>query len=407
MPERFKRILIVVGFIASVFGIAAALYFVFFRPAQPSPTVQPGGTEETGGALPSSGTAGQRPETVPTTNGGLPPASEVAGGGRTVTTAITQGAVADVALSGSGSSVNFYNPKDGKFYTVDKNGDLVLLSETQFPDAENVEWNKDADKAVIEFPDGSNVVYDFDTERQTTLPSHWEEFGFSPISDEIEAKSMAVDPNNRWLVTSSSDGSNVKAFQPLGENGDKVTISWSPNDQIVAFSDTADSLSGGLDRKMIIPIGLNGENYPGLTVEGLDFIPLWTPNGKQLLYSVAGDYSDNKPLLWLVDATPASMGQNRHSIGLNTWADKCAFLDSSTAYCAVPRNLPNNAGMQRSLYADYPDTVYRIDVAQNKITLVAVPEEDVAMTSLSVSTDGSMLYFVSGNDGTLQSIRLK
>lgn len=406
MSERLKRILLIAGFVASVVAIAAGLYYAFFRQAPgEEPTVTPG--EETGGELPTSGGAGVRPPTTTPTGGGLPPAAEVADGGRTVTTALTQSEVASATLSGDGNSVNFYNPNDGKFYTVDADGNIVLLSDEEFPNVENVEWNKDANKAVLEFPDGSNVVYDFDAERQVTLPSHWEDFEFSATSDEIEAKSNAVDPNNRWLVKVNADGSGAEAFQALGENADKVTVSWSPNDQVVAFSDTASSLSGGLDRKLILPIGLNGENYRGLTVEGLGFLPNWAPDGKHLLYSVAGDYSSNKPLLWVVDATPATMGENRHSLSLYTWADKCTFTDATTAYCAVPRNLPNNAGLQRSLYENYPDSVYKVDIVRNVVTLVAIPEEDVAMSSLSVSDDGATLYFVNGDDGTLQSIRLQ
>lgn len=411
MSERTKRLLVVIGFIASVFGIGAALYFVFFRSAPPPATVLPDGGGQVDGTLPSSGAAGGQvvvpPVIPPGTAGGLPTAAAVANGGRTVTTAITQGPVSFTSIGTDGQTMNFYNPNDRKFYTVDKDGKLVLLSDKEFPNVENAEWNKDSDKAVLEFPDGSNVIYDFSAERQVTLPKHWEDFQFSPVSDELEAKSQAVDPNNRWLVTANDDGSNVKAFQALGEEGDKVTVSWSPNDQVVAFADTAAPLSGGLDRKMILPIGLDGENYRGLTVEGLGFLSVWSPGGRELLYSVAGAYSENKPLLWLVDATPATMGENRHSLGLNTWADKCAYSGSSVVYCAVPRNLPANSGLQRAVYANYPDSVYKIDTASSKVTLVAVPEEEVAMENLTVSADGSSLYFTSRNDGTLQTIRLK
>lgn len=406
MSERTKKILVIVAFVLSVIGIATALYFTFFRAAPPEATVTPGETE-TGGGLPTSGTAGERP---PVTTGGgnaLPPSSPVANGGLTSTTALTQGAVENATLSANGASVNFYNPADGKFYTVDKDGNLVLLSDAEFPNVESVSWNGDANKAVMEFPDGTNIVYDFATEKQTTLPKHWEDFQFSPTTDSIEAKSMGVDPNNRWLVTTNADGSNVQAFQALGENADKVTVAWSPNNQVVAFSDTADSLSGGLDRKMILPIGLNGENYRGLTVEGLGFLANWSPNGTQILYSVAGSYSDNKPLLWLVDGTPATMGDDRHSLGINTWADKCTWHTVTTIYCAVPQNLPNNSGLQRSLYEDYPDSVYKIEASTGKVTLVAIPDTEIAMASLSVSSDGTLLYFIDTDDGTLRSMRLK
>ncbi len=403
MNERFKKIIVVIGFILSIFAIGYALYYTFFKPAAPSPTVEP--TPEELGGLPTAGEAGERPVTTPTTGGALPPAAEVAGGGRTVTTALTQTAISSTTASTDGAGVNFYNPEDGKFYTIDENGNLVALSDTKFPEVENVSWNKDGEKAVLEFPDGTNIVYDFNDERQVTLPKHWEDFEFSPKSDEILAKSIGIDPSNRWLVTTNDDGSNAKAFQALGENADKVTVSWSPNDQVVAFSDTAESI--GLDRKFILPIGKNSENYKGLTVEGLFFLPLWSPDGKTLLYSAAGDYSDNKPLLWLVDATPATMGEDRHSLGLNTWVDKCTFTDSKIVYCAVPRNLPSNAGLGRVLYLDYPDTLYKIDLSNSKVTLVAIPEEDIPMENLSVSDDGSILYFTSGLDGTLQMMRLR
>lgn len=408
MSERLKRILVVAGFVLSVFAIAGALYYFFFRPAPPPPSVmEPDGTET--GGLPGAGTGGP-PVTVPPGAGGapsLPPAASVAGGGLTVTTPLTTGDVTDVTLAADGTSANFYNPNDGKFYTVNADGDLTLLSDEEFPDVETVEWNGDGDKAVLEFPDGSNIVYDFATEQQVTLPQHWEDFTFSPTTDEIEAKALGVDPNNRWLVTVNADGSNVKAFQALGENADKVTVAWSPNDQVVAFSDTASELSGGLDRKLILPLGTNDENYRGLTVEGLGFLPVWAPDGKRLLYSVSGDYSSNKPLLWIVDATPATMGENRRSLSLNTWADKCTFADATTAYCAVPRSLPANAGIQRPLFVAYPDSVYKIDVATGRVSLIAIPEEDVTMENLRVSEDGATLYFISRDEGNLQSIRLK
>jgi hypothetical protein len=113
------------------------------------------------------------------------------------------------------------------------------------------------------------------------------------------------------------------------------------------------------------------------------------------------------PLLWLVDATPATMGENRHSLGIYTWADKCTFSSATTVYCAVPKNLPINAGLQRALYVDYPDSVYRIDTASNKVTLVAVPETDTTMENLSVGNDGANLYFTDRDDGTIQTMRLK
>lgn len=408
MAERTKKILLVGGFIISVFVIAFILYALFFRPAPPKPTVEEG-TEELTGQLPSSIEAEIRAREEAEAQPGvgrLEEADEVARGGLTQTTELTTGPIYNAVLSADGESMNYYNAGDGRFYTIDEDGNVVALSNTQFPDAQSVDWNKDSNKALIEFPDGSNIVYNFDSEKQVTLPQHWEDFDFSPISDELVAKSIALDPSNRYLVVTSDDGSQTTSIQALGENEDKVDVNWSPNDQVVAFADTSNAIQGGLDRNVIYPVGKNKENFKGLVVEGLGFDSLWSPSGKQLLYSVTGDYSQNKPLLWIVDATSSTMGDNRRSLGINTWVDKCTWSSSSVIYCAVPLELPPNAGLQRSVYDDEPDALYKLDLSAGTSTLVAIPAEETVMNSLQVSDDGSLLYFTN-TSGQLELMRLK
>ncbi len=409
MNERTKRLLAVAGFAVSVIGIGAALYVTFFRgapPVEPGPTVPvlppPDGT---GGLIPG-GPAGERPPgVVPEVPGVLPP-SPVAQGGLTQTTPLTTGPVAQTTLAGDGRSVNYYDPADGRFYTIDADGNVRRLSDRAFPQVQTVEWNRTAEKAVLEFPDGSNIVYDFATQTQTSLPAHWEDFGFSPVRDELVTKSMALDPNNRWMVTVNADGSNARAFQALGNNADKVQVAWSPNDQVVAFSDTGGA-QGAADRRMIIPVGKNQENFKGLIVEGYSFLPLWSTDGSKLVYSAAGSYSELRPLLWAVDGTPSTMGENRRSLGLNTWADKCTFGAANALYCAVPRDLPGNAGLMRSMFRSYPDLLYKVDLTTGRTFLLATPATDTTMENLKVSADESELFYTNAATGQLERIRLR
>jgi Tol biopolymer transport system component len=405
-----KKILLLFALLASAAGIGFGLYFMFFRAAPAvAPEGQPPATPTTPGAgLPIGGGAGERPIITPPPEApALKAADTVARGDVTKSSELTVGAVRHPSLSSDGTGMNFFDEADGKFYRVDQDGNVKELSSARFRGAEKATWNYRNDKAVIEFPDGSNIVYDFATQKQTTLPAHWEDFAFSPVRDEVIAESIGLDPDNRWLVTTNADGSQVKPIAALGENADRVLPLWSPNDAVVAFADTADPIGGGFGRKMIIPIGKNEENYKGLVVEGLDFIPKWAPNGKQLLYSVTGDYSNNRPLLWVVDATPATMGENRRSLGINTWADKCAFTSSGTLYCAVPSSLEPNVGYQRGLAADIPDYLYRIDVSTGRGTLLAIPETDKTMANLFVSQDESTLFFQETHSGKIETVKLK
>jgi len=406
LSERTKKILLVTGFIASVVGIGAALYFMFLAPtAQPTNVAGNIETPIGGGNLPTAG-LGQPTTGVTGGEPTLPKASEVAHGGLTKTTMLTTAAVADVTLSSDGQGMNYYDQSDDRFYTIDSIGEVVKLSNKQFPDVENTAWNTNGTKAVIEFPDGSNVVYDFTNETQVTLPQHWEDFEFSPNQDQIIAKSLPLDPDSRVLVVSNADGSQAQAVQALGENADKVQVNPSPTDQIIAFSDTAGD-QNGFGRKMILPIGKNQENFKGITVEGMGFESLWSPRGDILLYSVYGSYSDYKPLLWVVDGTVNSIGDDRRSVGLNTWVDKCVFSESDVVYCAVPQSLDANAGLQRALSADVPDDVYKIDLSTGRSSLVARPSEDLTMENLQVTDDNSLLYFTNSTDGRLGYIKLK
>ncbi|MBI4435517.1 hypothetical protein HY630_02500, partial [Candidatus Uhrbacteria bacterium] len=161
MTERTKKLLLVGGFILSVFVIAFLLYRLFFRPTPPAPTVE-GGAEVSTGQLPRAIESAIREREEAEAGGGasgFEEADDVARGGLTQTTELTTGAVANVTLGTDGDSMNYYNATDGRFYAIDKDGNVVALSNTQFPNAEDVKWNKDANKALIEFPDGSNIVY--------------------------------------------------------------------------------------------------------------------------------------------------------------------------------------------------------------------------------------------------------
>jgi len=410
MNDRGKRLLLFLGLIVLTIGIAYAIYAVFFKGGEKNiterPTVEDTGTEGTEG-LPGS-TSGTATGGTGTTGSTDLPVSAIADGGFTETTRLTSSEVISPTLSEDGKSISYYDPSTGKFYSVDRDGETKALSDKTFPKAETIVWSDDANEVVVEFPDGSNVIFDFITEDQTTLPSHWEEFDFAPSGEQVIAKSIGNDPQSRAIVITNTDTSNTKVVAALGDNADKVDISWSPNDQVIAFSNTADtsaSAGGGLGRNMILPIGKNEENYKGLVVEGLNFHGTWSPDGSQILYDVTSPSSGYRPTLWVVDGTSSTMGNNRRSLGINTWVDKCTFTSNTELYCAVPTLLEENAGLQPDL-VDAADGIYHIDLSTGKVKFLGYPEVPTEMSSLTISENGADLYYTD-LEGRLQLMRLK
>ena len=268
----------------------------------------------------------------------------------------------------------------------------------------NVSWGKKDDQAILEFPDGSNVFYNFDTKRQVTLPAHWQDFDFSPDDSQITAESVGLDPSNRFLIVSNPDGNEAKAIETLGNNADKVIPSWSPNNQVVAFSLTGESQSEGAQEVLLI--GENKENFKSLIVPGRGFTPNWSPTGKQILYSVYHERTQLEPSLWVSGAMGDSIGDDRRSINLNTWADKCAWKDENQIICGVPQQMSMGAGLARSDYDSVPDDVYLVDLRSGVSTKISTPDQIHSIRNPVLSTDGTKLMFSDSGTGRLYSYDL-
>jgi hypothetical protein len=373
-----KRLLIIIGFLVFAILLGIMMFRLFFGSGPLVPGITTPGTTpatSTPGTFPiSGGNSGQGGQTTGQTTGTFPDAGgttgQTVGGSGLIPTLpiesseyeVTQ-VIPDDARSPSidaSGALRYYNNQDGKFYRYDANGNLRALSSQVFYNASEVTWSPVTDDAIIEYPDGSNIHYDFETQRQTTLPKHWEDFSYSTDGAQIAAKSIGLSPTNRWLITSNPDGTSIRNIEPLGENANKVIVDYAPNNQIIAFSRTGDAL--GADREQVLLVGKNQENFLALEVEGRGFEPNWSPEGDHLLYSVYNAANNFNPELWVVDANGARVGANRSSLGISTWAEKCTFAEESTVYCAVPTDLKRGSGFNPELAATTQDKIVRIDL---------------------------------------------
>ncbi len=361
-----KRFFLILALLAVAGLIGYALYYFFIKTGPLGPAPTPPVTELPPGQLPVSGT---KPATTTGTttgpNGELLPVAGIVQPTSPAyyKPAATNQIFSDTALQPSLSTngnLRYYNANDGKFYQVTTNGEIKPLSSQVFYNAQKITWAKNTNEAVIEYPDSSKIVYNFDTNKQVTLPKHWQDFSFSSDGSQIAAKSLGTDPSNRWLITVNSDGTGAKFIEPMGDNADKVIVDWSPNQQVAAFSQTGQPQGG--ERREVLFVGLNGENFKSTVVDGSGFLPLWSTTGQKLLYSVYSSQSDFKPQLWIVDSQGDNIGNNRKLLQLNTWADKCTFSNDDTVYCAVPKDLPTGAGMSRSIANYNYDDLYKIDL---------------------------------------------
>lgn len=391
--------------------MGVVMYRVFFassttttEPVAQNPTTQPstnGNFPVSGQGNPSTqfpdGSSTNQPNTQPSQNqnGAFPQSDSIV---QTVTT--------DVALSATvntNGQITYYNQIDGKFYRLDANGQPLPLSDQVFFEVDNVTWSPTQNEAILEYPDGANIYFDFSKNQQRTLPKHWESFSFSTDGDHIAAKSIGFSEENQWLVVSNPDGSETTFVQDLGNNADKVDVSWSPNNQVLALARTGEAL--GAFREEVLLVGQNNENFKSLIVEGRGFESQWSPTGSNLLHSVFSNTSDYKPELWIASASGQNVGANRRRLNVQTWAHKCAFQNETFIYCGVPLRLESGAGYAPELAQYTPDRLVRINAQTGQQTQLSL-DTTPTITSIFFSEDGQTLYYTDNTSDGIFSVSL-
>lgn len=395
--KRYKKLFILIIFLAVTAFFAYLIYTTFFKKTVPEPKPEPGEGSGVGFPERATGTPGiidqivdpKLPEDVGENLIPQPGINDpIASGGVTVTEKINSDRTLKPTLSSDGK-VQYYNRFDGKFYKLDKDGNAVLLSDKVFHQVEDVTWSPTKNKAILEYPDSSKILYNFDTEKQVSIPSHWKDFSFSPDGGQLSSKSMSLNPDDNFLIISNDDGSKAKAIEEIGKNEDKVFPAWSPAKQVVALH----IKGSGFDRKEIYFVGQNSENFKSTIVEGRGVEFKWSTEGDKLLYSAWKADDNFLPRLWIVSGAVDSIGQGRKSFNLMTWANKCTFANNDEVYCAVPESLPEGAGLFPELADSSKDLLYKIDLKTGTKKLLAIPDESYNISDIMVPEDQSVLYF--------------
>jgi hypothetical protein len=412
-----KRLALIIGFVLVALGLLVIIYFFFFRPAiTGNANVNgnvPGGIPGVGNGNINQIRGNQNVSGLPNANGRptLANPSEIATDqGPTLVSPLPQLPSVGTRWTLGPNGIQYYDPTTGQFFRSSLDGtSRSLLSSTFYPEVQNVVWSGDGSKAVLSFPDGSKVVVDFPNHKQATLPQEADGFTFSPDATKVAFKFLTEDPDNRYLVTTNTDGSNAQSLERLGENDAFVTPNWSPDGQVVATFQ-----QGAGENSNILFIGQHGENFKSLPVPGRNFIGTWSRDGAHMLFSVSSPNTSDNPALFVVDARGDTIGQNLLDLNITTFADKCTFSRTSAnvAYCAVPDHLEPGSGIIRGATTDETDQFYRIDLTTGQRTLLADPVDASGRFtfnagSLNLSANESTLFFTDAATGKIYQIKLR
>lgn len=410
----FKKILIILGFFSIVAIIGFFIYNLFLKTTAPlkpitkdEPGISPGLPIAEEGKEPSIETPDDITKKLPIDK--REPEikkrpDSIAKGDLTIIKDFVDRSSQDITLDKNGTDIKYYDREDEKYYKITKDGQKNPLSDKAFHNVSESTWSPTKNKAIIEYPDGANIIYDFDNEKQITMPDHWEDFEFSPTGEDIAMKSIGLDTGNRWLAITNDTGSRTKRIESIGINANKVHSSWSPNNQTIAMY----TKGIDFDRQEVFFVGLNKENFKSTVVHGRGLETKWNNEGDKLLYSVYSSLNEYKPMLWSVNAQGDAINTNRRMLNVETWAHKCNFGSNNyEIYCAIPNSLPTAAGLSKELALTTNDTIYKININTGLKKLVAIPEKSYSMSNLIISNDERFLYFKDNATGKIKQLRLK
>ena len=418
---NWRKIAMIAGFIIICLVIAFGIYYMFFKPV----VVPEDTTKEVDiGQLPSAD-EGDQPgvieEPVPgeavledpeeddavikiqaeVSTEDLP--DQYAQGDVTAVTNLTYTPSSALTIDSTGNNAVIYHSESGKFYKITPSGNQILMTNKIYKNVEHIAWSPKTDKAILEFPDGTNILYNFDSDKQVTLPKNWTGFDFDSSGNQIVYKDVNPNEDYRFMGIANADGSGQKYLEYMGDEQNNFITDWSPNNKMVAQYKSGKS---GTSAELFF-LGQYDEKFKSITVNGYGLETTWTPDGSKLVYSAHNAFSDHKPLLHVVDAAGEKVGYNHHSLKLNTWASKCTFASKDIMYCAVPKELPYGAGLVPRIADDTADYIYKVDIKKGIKSFVAEPEIGYSLDQLQVSKDGSKLYFTDKGTKGLHLINLK
>lgn len=418
---NIKKILLIIAFIIVTIGFGILIYFVFIRdiisPLNGNENVNaPANVNVVVPVINGVPVVNTTPvinvntavNIVRPINTNVAGPSTVATGGPTTVDPIISVSANAAELTPGGTGIRYYDEREGSFYQIDEDGVAQSLSDQLFPQAEEIEWSPTNNKAIITFPDNRKILYDFDQEKQVTLPDDWDDIEFSPSGNKVGFLNVSDLEADKWLAMANPDGSAVQLIEPLGDNEDFVDVNWSPNGQVIALYRESYNESG----QEIYPIGIYGENFKSIVTNGRGFEGLWSPSGGQLLYSVYTSETRYNPSLYLVNASGESTGGQTITLNLQTWTSKCAFSsDSTTIYCGVPDRLETGVGFAPQIAVNTNDTIYKINASTGSKSVIAIPvfadtDRDYTISSVFLSNDEKTLYFSDANSGKVYSIQL-
>jgi hypothetical protein len=409
-----RRTLIIAAIVIVLAGVGVVIYFYFFT-GSPSVTVAPSGNISLPvagqGAPPVTGTTGTSGTTnTPNTAVNAP----VTVSARLVQ--ISKGpvvpgevAVNIKAINASSSpdvAVNYIERESGNVFSyLTRAKTLTRTSNRTIPGIQSASWLPNASFAFVRYLSGA----DFSTINTYALPAVGTGAGGGGFFLSQNLADIAVSSTSVLTLASGVSGSTASLEHTDGTHSitafatvlSALRVSFAGKSQYLATTKPSATLLG--DAFLVDAAG----RFSRIAGPQNGLVALASPSGK---WALASYTLDTAMQMELVNTTTGET----LPLPVVTIADKCVWAtDDSAVYCGIPVSPPVGAVYPDDWYqgaVHFSDRIWKIQVsgryAQLVLDVSKEAKSSIDVDSLTIDPAGTVLVFVSKNDGSLWSYSL-
>jgi hypothetical protein len=422
MTTQRRNLLIILGAIVVIFGIAIAVYFLFFGPSSAHLTVSTGATfpDTTGKAssnpaAPANQVAGNAgtaiaPNLIEITSSPVSAgevAFDIGPASAATSTSFSSSTAVTVTTSNPSSSadieVRYIDRQSGNVYAYRAIArSLTRISDKTLPGIQTASWLSDGSLALVRFlaPDANGSEH-LDT---YALPSTGGNGFF--LSEDLD-EAVVTGTNSLLTLTASTDNSIGTLMNSDGSNSSQVFTT--PLSSLVVYSAGNTFIAATKPTSELAGYAFSINPSSGLftpilgPLQGLTVLP--NPSGTQVLYSYTDGTNLHMGVLNLSNGSSISLP-------LATLAEKCVWTsDGSALYCAIPTSLSGN--LPDDWYqgaTSFTDRIWRIDLSTRLATLALDPHAaghvNIDAVNLTLDPQNQVLVFRNKKDSSLWAYSL-
>lgn len=390
--NRTKRIIyLIVGVL--VLGLLGFLIYSFYSPAETPKTPR---TEGISGRLGTGGLSGAGEGETLAETGDITTA--IVGRPEETLVRLADFPVISPALNSAEDRVIYYKKDGGDLFSSDFGGEkrekisnLTILGLTE------AVWSKREDRAAVFYLDGETLkgFLHLATSSIASLPQNLKGLSWSPDGGSLAYLAPNEDRLNLIVADSSARGPRTIFTTPILDlqlnwvTQDKFALNTAPSGLAEGYIFTFQRASGAFTRILGPFFGLTSS---------------WSPDGSRILAATT-DRSGGDLRLTVHDST----GKTLLAVTPPTLPEKCAWLNSSELFCAVPSPLPSGVVWPDDYLRgelNTGDRVISLDLEKKEIKEV-MGRSNFDIANLTVTKDRSNLFFVNRKDGTLWSLKIR